>query len=432
VKKRKNSLGERTRSLPTGPGVYLFKDGGGRVIYVGKAGNLRSRVSSYFRSGSHDAKTQALISSVTSLEHVETDSDVEALLLESRLIKEYSPKYNSELKDDKSYPWIAISREPFPRVTVTRDRNRDCVYIGPFVGASELQRALPVLQRVFRFRTCSLGIGADTKRRRRPCLLYYIDRCTGPCSGGIEQKDYAAQIGRLKQFLRGGGDRLTTTLSREMEQAARHLKFEEAAALRDQIRAVQQIHHLARMESMRDDLVHPDLTEGLGLIKDILGLSSLPRLIDGIDAAAISGKEAVGSAVAFADGEPHKASYRHYRIKSARTLDDPAMIGEVVLRRYRRRIREGGPLPHVVLVDGGATQLNSATRALEQAGGPAGIGALISLAKREEKVFRVGAQPLLLDRTSPALKMLQHVRDEAHRFAQRYHHILRRKKVLGR
>ncbi len=428
----KDSLEKQVRSLPTTPGVYLMKDDRGRVIYVGKAVNLRSRVSSYFHRGNRDSKTQALVSAVKVLEHVDTDSDIEALLLESLLIKEYRPKYNSDLKDDKSYPLISISKEVFPSVSITRDRDRDSVYIGPFVGASALKHALPVLQRIFKFRTCGLNISADPKRRRRPCLLFYIDRCIGPCTGKVSRKAYATQIRYFRQFLRGGKRKLIEELSSRMNQAAISLEFEKAADIRDQIQAIRQVHHLAQMESLRDELIHPDVGEGLKLIKDCLGLKSLPRLIDGIDAAAISGREAVGSAVVFADGEPHKASYRHYRIKSARTLDDPAMVGEVVLRRYRRRIREAGALPHVILVDGGVTQLRSARAALESAGGLDNVGAVISLAKREEKVFREGASPLILERTSPALKILQHVRDEAHRFAQRYHHILRRKKVLGK
>jgi excinuclease ABC subunit C len=432
VKKQKNSIERKVKSLPTAPGVYLFKDSRGRVIYVGKAGNLRSRVSSYFHSGERDPKTEALVTAVRRLEHIETDSDIEALLLESRLIKEYDPKYNSDLKDDKSYPLIAISREPFPRVTITRDRNRDSVYIGPFIGASDLKHALPVLQRIFKFRTCALSVNPDSKRWRRPCLLYYIDRCSGPCAGKVTKKDYAVQIKHLRQFLRGGKRSLVARLSRQMEKEAKELEFERAAAIRDQIQAIEHVHHLAQMESLREELVHPDVGQGLKLLRDRLGLKRLPRLIDGIDAAAISGKEAVGSAIVFADGEPHKASYRHYKIKSACTLDDPAMIGEVVLRRYRRRIRDNGPMPHLILVDGGMTQLRSARIALENAGGLKKVEAVISLAKREEKVFRAEGSPLLLKRTSPALKILQHVRDEAHRFAQRYHHILRRKKVLGK
>ena len=429
--KNKN-LETQVKSLPAKPGVYLFKDKTGRVIYVGKAGNLRTRVSSYFHSGSQDVKTSALVSAISGLGHIETGSEVEALLLESRLIKDYRPKYNSDLKDDKSYPVIAISREPFPKVEITRDRNRDSIYVGPFVAAAELKHALPVLQRIFKFRTCSLNISPGRKRIRRPCLLYYIERCTAPCAGKITKTSYGEQIRHFKQFLRGAKKKLIARLSREMEEAARKLDFERAALLRDEIEAVTRVHELAQLESLREELIHPDAREGLGLLKKVLRLKHLPRLIDGVDAAAISGKEAVGSAVVFADGEPHKASYRHYRIKTARTLDDPAMIGEVVLRRFRRKVRQNQPVPHILLVDGGQTQLRAAKTALEQAGALDRIGAVVGLAKREEKLFRIEGKPILLERTSPALKILQYVRDEAHRFAQRYHHILRRKKVLGR
>lgn len=430
--KRKRGVRDEVKSLPDSPGVYLFKDKTGRTIYVGKATSLRSRVSSYFRSGTQDPKTAALTTAVFSVDHIETDSDIEALLLESRLIKDYRPKYNSELKDDKSYPLIAISRDPFPRVTITRDRNRDSQYIGPFVAASDLRHALPVLQRVFRFRTCGLSISPEKKPFRRPCLLYYIERCSGPCSGRVSLDAYAQQIRHLKKFLKGAKKGLVSQLNAEMRLAADKLDFERAAHLRDEMAALANVHELSRLESLREELVHPDTGEGLKLLRKTLKLKRLPRLIDGIDAAQISGREAVGSAVVFADGEPHRSSYRQYRIKAARTLDDPAMIGEVVLRRYKRRMRDAGPMPHVLLVDGGMTQLNCALKALEDAGAGGEIGAVVSLAKREEKLFRAAGKPILLERTSPALKILQHVRDEAHRFAQRYHHVLRRKKVLGK
>jgi excinuclease ABC subunit C len=429
--KNKN-LEAKIKSLPAKPGVYLFKDSAGRVIYVGKAANLRSRVSSYFHSKPADLKTAALVSAVSGLEHIETDSEVEALLLESRLIKDYRPKYNSDLKDDKSYPLIAISREPFPKVTITRDRNRDSLYIGPFVSARDLKQAMPVLQRIFKFRTCNLHISPERRRSRRPCLLYYIERCSGPCTGRVSKTNYAGQIRHLKQFLKGGKKKLVSRLALQMREAAGRLDFERATLLRDEMEAVVHVHQLAQLESLRELPIHPDLSQGLKLLKKVLKLKHLPRLIDGIDAAAISGREAVGSAVVFADGEPHKTSYRHYRIKTAHTLDDPAMIGEVVLRRFRAKVRDTGPMPHILLVDGGETQLRAARAALQKAGALDRIDAVISLAKREEKVFRVQGEPILMDRTSPALKILQHVRDEAHRFAQRYHHILRRKKVLGR
>lgn len=429
---QKKTLQAKVKALPKAPGVYLFKDAEARVIYVGKAGNLRSRVASYFHSKAADPKTVALISSVRGIEHIEADSDVEALLLESRLIKEYRPKYNSDLKDDKSYPLIAISREPFPRVTITRDRGRDSRYIGPFVSAGELKLAFPLLQRIFKFRTCNFHINPERKGRRRPCLLYYIERCSGPCAGRVSQSAYQAQVRRFTKFLRGGKKELLEKLTREMRQAAGKMDFEYAATLRDEIDAMSHVHHLAQMESLRQELILPDAGEGLRQLKRVLGLKRLPRLIDGIDVAAISGKEAVGSAVVFADGEPHKASYRHYRVKSARTLDDPAMIGEIVLRRFRRKVRDHAPMPVILLVDGGQTQLRAAREALEAAGAKDKVGTVISLAKREEKIFRAGGPPLVLQRTSPALKVLQHVRDEAHRFAQRYHHILRRKKVLGK
>jgi len=423
---------EKAKGLPASPGVYIFKDGAGRVIYVGKATNLRNRVSSYFHTREHDPKTAALVSAAEDIDHIETGSDVEALLLESRLVKQYNPKYNSDLKDDKSYPYIEIGREPYPRVAITRDQTRDSLYIGPFISAGDLKQALPVFQRIFKFRTCNLAIIPGEKRFRRPCLLYYIERCSGPCNGKTTKTDYAQQISHFKQFLKGGKKKLIAALTSRMEKAAGKLDFEKAAQLRDEIDAVSNVHRLARMESLREELIHPDIEDGLRLLKKTFNLPRLPRLIDGIDAAAISGREAVGSAVVFADGEPHKASYRHYKIKNAPTRDDQAMIGEVVFRRYRRKAATASPMPDILLLDGGQAQLSSAVKSLTKASALKKVGTVISLAKREEKIFRHEGEPVLLERTSPALKILQHVRDEAHRFAQRYHHILRRKKVIGR
>jgi excinuclease ABC subunit C len=422
----------KLKTLPKKPGVYLFKDSAGRVVYVGKAASLRTRVSSYFHSRALDAKTQALVAAVRDLDYIETDSEVEALLLEARLIKRYSPRYNSELKDDKSYPVIAISREPFPRVTVTRDRTRDSEYIGPFASASDLRHSMPVLQRIFRFRTCGFVIDPDARRRRRPCLLHYIDRCSAPCAGRVSRAEYAEQLRHLKVFLRRGKKKLVVALNKRMMETARDLDFETAAVMRDELSALERLNALPRAAQIEAELIHPDKKEGLRLLKKTLKLKRTPRLIDGIDAAQISGKEAVGSAVVFADGEPHNSSYRHYRIRDARTLDDPGMIAEVVLRRYGRKARENGTMPHVLLVDGGETQLRAAVNAVENAGAAGKVGAVISLAKREERVFVANGESILMERTSPALKILQHVRDEAHRFAQRYHHILRRKKVLGK
>ncbi len=252
------SIATRTGGLPKGPGVYLFKDRAGQVIYVGKASNLHSRVSSYFHRGVTDLKTAALVASICDLDHIETDSEVEALLLESRLIKDYRPKYNSDLKDDKSYPLIAISREPFPSVSITRNRGRDSQYIGPFVAAKELKGALPLLQRIFKFRTCSRHISPEKTRGRRPCLLYHIERCSAPCAGRVSLTSYRRQIQNFKKFLKRGKKELLSQLKQQMRRAAESLDFEQAAWLRDQITALEQVHRLAQLVGAGEGPVHAD------------------------------------------------------------------------------------------------------------------------------------------------------------------------------
>lgn len=419
--------------LPDLPGVYIFKDADGRPIYIGKASSLRTRVSSYFQSGTKDPKTEAMLASAVSLDFHVAESEIEALLLEAEMIKRFKPRYNVELKDDKSFPVVAVTHEAYPAVLVTRDRGLEADYYGPFPEAKELHRAINALQRVFQFRNCRLKIEPKEveSRPRRPCLLYHIRRCSAPCAGKVSVEEYRRQIRDFKRFLKGGRRAVLASLRKRMHEAAKGLRFEEAARLRDQIHALSRLAHALEGAAKEPEFLHLDPEEALVRLQEVLGLPSPPRFIEGVDAATLQGADAVGAVVTFVDGQPFREGYRRYRIKRARTRDDPGMIHEIVFRRFRRKKEEDAPVPDILLVDGGKGQLGAARRALDRIGIQPGL--LASLAKGEEVLHVWGWQePLVLERTDPALRLLQFVRDEAHRFAQAYHKKLRRKRTLGR
>lgn len=422
--------------LPKTPGVYLFKDAEGRVIYIGKAKSLRSRVTSYFRaSADHTPDKEAMVDEAVGVDVLETESEVDAFVLESRLIKDVQPKYNIRLRDGKSFPYLAVTkREDFPRVFIAREGSfddRSVTLFGPFTDVSGLRLTLPVLQKVFKFRTCNLDIEeADVEKweHYRPCLLHNIDMCTAPCALRECKEDYRKRTEGLKRFLKGKKRPLIKALEREMFAASKAMEFDRAALLRDQIRGLKSLGEMGRYgDFLPGSLLTGDPEEGLRELKAHLGLEVPPRLIEGIDIATIHGEGTVGSLVSFLDGVPFKDGYRRFKIKGVDGVDDFASIREVVRRRYRRLDEEGLPMPELVLIDGGVGQLNAAAGALEELG----IALpLCSLAKREEIIHRPGHEPLKLPRNSRALHVLQSVRDEAHRFAQHYHHLLRHKGQL--
>ncbi len=424
-------LRARARALPEKPGVYLMKDAKGRVLYVGKAKSLKDRVSQYFQ-GPRDPKTVLWTVQVREIETLRTPSEVDALLLEARLIKDIRPKYNKERKDGKTFPFLQITvDEPFPRVEVTRDPRPGAALYGPFTDAGALRQAVQIFQRVFRFRTCELSIDPENPKLRlqRPCLLHWIARCTAPCAGLVTSERYAQDIAALRMFVEGGREPLLRDLTDRMKRAAGQMQFEAAAVLRDQIRALE---GLSQRGSFSD---RPEATplplrpeEAMEDLQKVLGLAARPRLVEGIDIATIAGEDSVGSLVTFVDGIPYKDGYRRFRIRRVKGVDDFAAIREVVERRYRRVLAGEEPLPDLILVDGGAGQLGAACAVLgelELAHLP-----VVGLAKREELLYRsTHRQPLALPRRALALRFLQHVRDEAHRFAQGYHHLLRSKRL---
>ena len=431
-----NSPQEKVKSFPTTPGVYLMKDDRGRVIYIGKAVNLRSRVGSYFtKPAREDRRTCDLIKEIRDVDFIPTDSEVDALLLEARLIKDTQPRFNTELKDDKTFPYLQITvREQFPRVEFTRKpRTRGVKLFGPFTNARKLRGAIAVLQKVFRFRTCSLDIKAEDEQWRwfRPCLLASISQCTAPCNLRITKEEYREDIRKLLMFLKGKKKRLFRELNAEMEQAAQELKFEKAARLRDQIQALENLNLRGDLrEHAQPEVFYVDPKRGLKGLRKIFDLPALPRRIEGVDIAHLQGGETVASLVQFIDGLPFKHGYKRFKIRSVEGVDDFASLREVVSRRFRRLQQEGEAFPDLLLVDGGKGQLSSVMSAFQDLGITPPF--VISLAKREEEIFLPGqSEPKELSKHSYALRLLQYVRDESHRFAQQYHHLLRKKSTLG-
>jgi excinuclease ABC subunit C len=432
-----NSLAaEKVRSFPHSPGVYLMKDAAGRLIYVGKAKDLRQRAGSYFlKAAAEEPRTARLVLEIRDIDYLEAESEVDALLIEARLVKDIQPRFNQDLKDDKTFPYLEIHvDEDYPRVAFTREPSpRGTKLYGPFAGAAGLRGAIQALQKIFKFRTCSLDIEESDPRWQwfRPCLLASIGQCTAPCNFRISKEEYRKDIRRLQKFLEGNKKTLLNELRAEMAAAAAALRFEEAARLRDEIKLIETLDQRGELDThVQPEVFFIDPKKGLAALQKALRLPSTPRVVEGVDVAHLAGTETVAALVRFLDGLPFKPGYKHYRLRAFAGVDDFAGIHEVVARRFQRLSDEGETFPDVLLVDGGKGQLNAALaafRALDLS-----PPTVISLAKRDEEIYVPQCdQPLRLSRHNFALRLLQYVRDEAHRFAQHYHHILRRRSTLG-
>jgi excinuclease ABC subunit C len=438
----RDRLAERARALPGSPGVYLLKDASGTVLYVGKASSLRSRVGSYFvPSVDLGPRKQPMLDRVVDVEVIECEGEWEALLMESRLIKDIRPHFNDLLTDDKTFPYLVITtRDEFPGVFVTRTPSdpayRGAKIYGPFTSVYALRDAVQLLQRVFKYRTCTLDIRADDPRntRFRPCLLHAIGQCTAPCANRISKEAYRGDVKRFIRFLGSKRSVMIRELRKEMEAASTKLDFERAAALRDQVRAIEKLDEREKRNLGAATDWQPEVTSfavdpsaGLQSLQKTLCLETEIRCMEAIDIAHLSGGETVGSKVCFIDGRPFKNSYRRYRIRNAGN-DDYMAIREVVSRRYRDAGDGQELFPDVILIDGGLGQLHAALEAFEQLAMHPPM--VISLAKKQELIYvQQRHEPVRLGRENAGLRLAQAMRDEAHRFAQHYHHILRRKKV---
>jgi len=509
-------------ALPREPGCYLFTDKTGRVIYVGKAKVLRSRVKSYFQSRELDPKTEALVGNINDLDLIVTKNEVEALILEHNLIKKHRPKYNIDWKDAKRYAYIRETPDDLPRFEVARKKEGPGKFFGPFVSAANRDYVLELIQRTFRIRTCR-------KLPKRACLRYHIGACDAPCTGSIGRTRYGENVKRAEQVLRGKAAELIKKLEAEMKIASDSLDYEHAIELRNQIRSLKWLDEKQNMERHKkynEDILNYIIKSGrvylilfnvykgtlenkqqfefefdenfleefivqyytenpvpkelivpegideslelfLGLkrrgkvrvavpkrgdkkqllelvkrnvettffghvekLEDLqkkLKLQEVPDIIECFDVSHYSGTSTTASMVQFRNGLPDKSNYRRFKIRTVEGIDDFSAISEVVRRRYTRLINEKTELPKLIMIDGGAGQLNSALGELRELGLRIPT---ISIAKKFEEIYLPGIEkPLRLEQNSRALKFLQEIRDEAHRFAIKYSRLLKKKEI---
>ncbi len=442
---RLKRLSAKARGLPRVAGVYLMKDQAGVVLYVGKASVLPNRVSTYFQSSVDlGPRKSPMLRLIDDFDVLECEGEWEALLLEARLVKDIRPRFNERLVDDKTFPYLAITvRDEFPGVFVTRNpgdaRFKGAKIFGPFTSVNALRHSVQLLQRVFKYRTCELEIRSDDSKNRsfRPCLLHSIGQCTAPCANRISPENYRQDIDRLIRFLGSKRTAVLREMKLEMKEAASARRFERAAVLRDQIISIDRLDERER-RSKEDgqydwqpevtSFVH-DPVKGIRSLQKTLGMEAPIRCLEAIDIAHLAGGETVGSKVCFIDGRPFKDGYRRFKIRTVGN-DDYMAIREVVSRRYREAGDGNELYPDVILIDGGLGQLNAAIEAFEQLEVKPPM--VISLAKKEELIFvQQRAEPIRLGRENLGLKICQAIRDEAHRFAQHYHHLLRTKAMLG-
>lgn len=402
---------EKIKKLPDSPGVYIMQSKKGNILYVGKATSLRKRVATYF-SSRLAGKNKMLVEKVANIDYIKCESPQQALILEAALIKENRPKYNISLKDSKSYPYLEITKEKYPRVFISRiNDKKNSFFYGPYTDMSSLKQALKLIRKIFPFCSCR-------GRRRNLCLYYHLGLCPGPCAEKVTLSAYNENIKAIKKILKGKRTELISDYKNKMEKLANLEKYEQAAQLRDKIYALENIYK-----------GRPRLHQ-LIAVKKGLGLRKLPLLIEAIDISALGKSDATGSVVVFRDGSADKNSYRRFLIKDVRKIDDYKRIQEVVFRRYSRLQKEKKKLPDLVLIDGGKGHVMSADQIFQKLGISI---ALIGLAKKNEEVwFPNKDKPKIFAKNDPALHLLQRIRDEAHRFARSYHLIRRKKRQIGR
>lgn len=408
------------KELPDTPGVYLMKDEEGRVLYVGKAANLRRRVASYFERP-HDVRIETLVRKIAKIDIKQTDTTLEALILEADLIKQLAPPFNVREKDDKSFLYIEITREKFPRVLLVRGKNvkNRATRWGPFTSASSAREALRILRRIFPWSTHD---PEKIGKFEKPCFDYEIGLCPGTCTGAISREDYAKNIARLKLFLSGKKKRVIREIEKEMYATSEKLEFERAEKLRRQMVALQHIRDTALISDSEILIPAPPSVEGESIA---------PYRIEGYDISNISGTAAVGSMVVFENGAPNKSEYRKFRIRTLSSPNDVGMLTEVLERRFQRQSKgktkaeaHDWALPDLILVDGGIPQTNAARQVLSRVGLEIPIVGIAKGPDRKRDEV-VGTIPKGVEKTT-----LVRVRDEAHRFAIAYHKKLRGRQSL--
>jgi excinuclease ABC subunit C len=410
------SVRDRVNQVPFTPGVYLMKDAAGEILYIGKARALRKRLRSYLTNKAQLPKLTILMSKVADIDYVETPTEVDALLLEAQLIRKYQPRYNKELKDDKSYPLLKITHERFPRIHLSRNRtDKKALYYGPFTDAKLLREAINLINALFPIRKCQ-------KLPKTACLYYHIGQCLAPCIKPEIEKEYQGAVQEIRGFLGGGKKSFVDYLTQRMQESAEELRFEDAQFFKEQIIA------LGKLKKKRFSINKEEASVALSAtldLKKLLQMETLPEKIVCFDVSNIQGDHAVASKVSFYRELPNKLEYRRYRIKSVEGINDYAMIQEA-LGRMLRGLKEGREtfIPDVIMIDGGKGHLSAAEKILREEGFE--DTTLITLAKRFETVYLAKTgQPVAIARNAPALYLLQKARDEAHRFAITYHRSLK-------
>ena len=537
----KTSINPLTNGLPQNPGVYLMKDDKNEIIYIGKAASIKKRVSSYFSSKKYDPKTSVLVKHISDIEYIITDSEIEALILESNLIKKHKPKYNIRLKDDKKYPYIAVTlSDGFPMVIFTRKLNNPGYkYFGPYTDAKAARNIISMINSIFKLKSCKKKL--PLKKNERPCLNFQMKKCSGLCTNEITINEYRALIDNAVKFLEGNIDPVLADLNSSMNDYSKKLMFEKASNIRDIIFDIQKVSesqkvsvpsgmdqdylglsiqhseailiqfefrkgvligrkihffdnvkyykprdilksfiidfyktseipvriicsyriedkeiiekYLSDKSSKRVVLTLPEsnddrgiinmiqknidliadernsknitrnIAQGLKELQEILKMETEPGVIECFDISNIQGKHAVASMVSFINGEPYKKNYRMYKIRGYDSPNDPGMIHEAVSRRLQYLLNENLSMPDLIVVDGGKTQLS---RAMEVSNSLELAVKIISIAKQFEEIyFSISESPIKLPATSMALKIIQNIRNEAHRFAVTYHRKLR-------
>lgn len=431
--------------IPKKPGCYFFKDDSGKIIYVGKAVDLRSRVLSYFReSTNHSSAKYSMLKRIAKIEFIEVDSEIEALLLEANLIKKHQPQYNISMRDDKRHVYIKVSTEDkFPRVFLARKLDKSGRFFGPFVSTEAVQETLKVIRKIWPYRSC-------TNLPKKVCLYYQIGKCPGPCEQKISEADYAKVVKNIILFLEGNKKKIITNYELQIRELESRIKNKESGESSEELNYLKyQLLNLKKVLGMSriigiSEKYAADVVE----LAKILNLTKVPKRIEGYDISNIYGQAAVGSMVVFENGEPNKSEYKKFKIKIEDSLGDTGMLREVLERRFKHvtdntkhetaisKKTQAWELPDLIIIDGGKGQLNTVLKVLKKFN----LDILaISVSKGEglrsaaapDKIFFPGeAKPLQLPLASPALHIIKRVRDEAHRFAISYHKELRKKNMF--
>ena len=426
-----DKIREKLKTLPDKPGCYLMRDKNGKIIYIGKARSLRKRVRSYFRDSTlrrSEPKLRSLVQHIDDLDIIVVHNEAAAILTEGKLIKSYRPQYNISLKDDKRFLMLrAHPKSTFPKFTLVRiKRDDNALYFGPYASSNAARTTLDFIEKHFGLRKCTPRTpDAETHKH---CINDIVRFCSAPCINKITPEAYRHHFEEACAFLRGQRPALLKELHQQMQEASKKMQYERAAGLRDTFFMLQKAIRQHASVAATPQIKKESALRGIQQLQKELNLPEIPRVIEAFDISNISGTYAVASMVCAVDGIPQNNRYRHFRIKTVTGSDDPAMIAEAVRRRINGLLKEKEPLPNLMLLDGGITQLRAARQVLDELGCPQLPTA--GLAKRyEEIVCDDGREPLQLELNSDALKVLRRLRDEAHRFAITYHRKLRNRRI---